>query len=139
MSYKKKIYSTIAFSVFIILLSLALGSPEILGLCEKDDIGCLHKYIDRYNPIFVPLFVFSVPIFIISFLLLFLREQVFYAWKKFAVIYVPISIILIFTASPSGDLLFPSLKEMFIFALPVTFLITSLAIITVKSLKLRKK
>lgn len=139
MNYKKKSSAIIIVSMSIILLSLTLGSPEIVGLCEKNDIECLHGYIDRYNYVFAPLFVFSVPLLFISSLLFFLREKTFNAWAKFAIIYVPISIILIWISSPRGDLLFSSLREIFIFSFPIIFFIISLIVITIKSFKSHRK
>src|SRR3989344_8844999 len=52
--------------------------------------------------VLVPAF-FSIILFTISLILFFLREEVFHAWKKFAIGYLPIAAIILFlTAGESG-------------------------------------
>ncbi|KKQ53560.1 MAG: hypothetical protein US70_C0002G0048 [Parcubacteria group bacterium GW2011_GWD2_38_11] len=138
MNYKKKNYWILIGSTTVSILSLVLGSPDIFGLCVKNDINCLHKYIDISNTVILPFFVFAVPIFIISFIIVFLREQIFNAWSKFAIIFIPISIVSIFFLPSMGDMFFPSIKELAIFLLPVIFLISSLGIIFWESRKAKK-
>lgn len=138
MNYKKKIYWTLVTSLFLAILSLILGSPDNFGLCSKNDIVCLHGYIDQYNSFIVPVFIFSIPTFFIAFLSLFLIEQVFNAWFKFAIIFVPVSIMLIAILPSMGDMFFPSIKEVAIFSLPVIYLIVSLGLIILQAKKLKK-
>ena len=91
----------------------------------------------------VPFFFFSGAIVIISFILLFLKEQIFNTWKKFALVYMAISAIWIFFAPEycgggwagfGGCVFDKEITAMFTAGL---FLFTSLLIIAIKSWKLR--
>ena len=99
-------------------------------------IGHAYSLDEKFG---APLIFFSVLSIFSIIALFFLKEQVFVVWKKFAVIYIPISIVIIAISPSQGDMFFPSMQEMLIFALPAIFLVASLAIIITKSLKLRGK
>ena len=89
------------------------------------------------------LFWFSIPLLIVLILLLFFRESVFQSWKKFALIYIPISIILVFLAPEYADSGFGGVryaldKERATWLLGGIFLITSIFIIIRKHFKTKE-
>lgn len=139
MNHKKKIYRLLFVATTLTFIGFVLAMPEKFGLCEKNDTKCIHGYINNFDMIVTVLVIFSIPVFIISCSLLFVKEQVFNKWFKFAIIYVPISIVLIAIASPTGDMFFPSLRETLTFLLPIVFFIASLFIIIFEHIKLRRK
>ena len=158
MNYKKKIIHLIAVAFLCIGIGYALinlvgfefdacgiGYRGEDGLSEKIELtpSCTgyRDFLESLdNKIGVPLVLFSIiSIFLLS-IQLFLREEIFRSWIRFATVFVPVSLIITIFSSPNdGDMFFPSTEEMSIFSLPTIFLITSILIITVKSLKLRKK
>lgn len=139
MNHKNKIYGILITSVIAISISLVLALPEKFGLCAKNDINCLHSYIDNFNEIIQVIFFLSIPVVIISFVLLFLREQVFNAWSKFAVIFLPVAVILIIITPTTKKTIIDFDKESVTLLLASIFLITSLLIIFIKSFKLRRE
>lgn len=151
MSYKRKItWILTAFSVVVIII-LVFGLPHVFGLCKKSDIKCIDNYSDylyKFNHLFPAptidvvqiVFFFSIPIILISIALLFLKERVIKTWLKFSIIFLPIVIALIIVMARGTYGTFISIDEKsasVFFA--VIFLITSLLIITIKSLKLRRE
>lgn len=139
MNYKRKVYAILIVSVVAILVSLVLALPEKFGLCAKNDISCLHDYIDNFNEIVQLVFIFSIPIAIISFILLFFQEQIFRVWSKFTIIFLPIAIItVIWMAQGTRGTLISIDEEIGSLFSATIFLITSLLIIAIKSFKLRK-
>lgn len=139
MNYKTKIYWILTVSVITSLISLILALPENFGLCSKNDIVCLHNYIDNFNEIIQVIFIFSIPIIIVSFILLFLREQVFNTWLKFSIIFLLIAIVLIAMAPTVNGTLIGFDKETTTLWLATIFMIVSLLIVVIKSLHLRRE
>lgn len=139
MNYKIKIYSMLIVSVIAALISLILALPENFGLCTKNDISCLHSYIDNFNEIIQVVLIFSIPIIIVSFVLLFFQEQVFRAWSKFTIIFLPIAVILIVITPSTTGSIDPIEREPLTLFLSVIFLIISIFIIAIKSFRLRSK
>lgn len=137
------------FSIEVMVI-LILSLPHIFGLCKKGNINCINNYNDylyKFNHLFPAptidivqiVFFFSVPIILISAILLFLKEQVIKTWLKFSIIFLPIVIALIIVMARGTYGTFISIDEKsasVFFA--VIFLITSLLIIAIKSFKLRK-
>jgi len=80
---------------------------------------------------------------LIFFILLFTKEAIFNAWKKFGVWYIPLAAVLIFLApSGSGGNFGYSMsidREGATIFLSAIFIIVSLIIIILKSIKLRKQ
>lgn len=88
--------------------------------------------------------IFLGTIFIVSLILLFVREETFRSWVKFAKWYIPIAALLILLAAGtfSGGSYGPSYDldaEGMSILTAALFLLISIAIIAVKSWKLRKK
>ena len=94
MGYKKQIFLLLAISVISFLIALVV-------LCESIPSGNCYG---RWGEAGQTLGVFSITIFLLSLILLFLREEVFRAWFKFARIYIPLTLVFIFLSalSPGG-------------------------------------
>lgn len=135
MNYKSK-NVIICVCSFIISLIIWLGCVVIFNdYCYEN----INDTITGFLMLFAPI-VFSS-----SFLLLFLREEIFRSWQKFAIIWVPISILLIARAPAQRDCFFGGPfcygldREGMIWFTAGIFFIVSLIIIAVKSWKLRGK
>ncbi len=93
--------------LFVVALLLSgvgyfLGDPEGLGLCRINDVTCGNFYATSLG---APMFFFSLALLITSLALLFVGEEVYRAWRRFAYFAVPISVFLLaiaHTSSPSG-------------------------------------
>ncbi len=90
-----------------------------------------------------PNWLLTFSLSLIFFILLFTKEAVFNAWKKFGIWYIPLAAILIFLApSDSGGSFGFSMgidREGATMFLSAIFLIASLIIIILKSIKARKQ
>jgi hypothetical protein len=91
------------------------------------------------------IFLVSIPIFVISIITYFMKEQIISAWLKFAYWWVPLTMFLVFLASfASGPSYFPNLlsNRLVSFLMYCLFFIISLIIIIVQVIKvyfLKKK
>lgn len=137
MGYRKKVFYITGVSICGFLAGILLANLREAGICGtpfcRDIIG---------DMIGVPVGFFSMILFTLSFILLFTREAVFYSWKKFAIVYLPIAAILLFlTAGESGGGIgFAAIDgEIISWWLAGLFLSISLLIIGSKSWKLRGK
>lgn len=145
---KKSILQTIVLlSPIAFIFAFTPFFPENYGLCKKAlDYDCYDRYEDQYgNTGIVVIFLSSILLLVSSLWLAKLRyELIFNTWIRFAKWYLLVSSILILIAGISsgggnwglgsgyGDVL----GGIFLLAL---FLLISIAIIVVKSWKLRKK
>lgn len=139
MGYKTKIYWTLILSFIAALISLVLALPENFGLCAKNDINCLHSYIDSFNEIIQITFIFSIPIIILSFILLFHKERIFFIWSKFTIIFLPIVIILIMITPSNSGSISPFEREPVTLFLAIVFFVVSIFIIATKSSNIRRE
>lgn len=157
MNYKRKIFFLIVIAVFFAIIGYGLTSfiKFEFNTCGSgfNDTGNLsgkinlapscagyRGYLDSLdNNLGVPLALFSVVSVFILFILLFLHEQVFHAWSKFAVIFLPVAIILIAVTPEYRDVFFSFDEEAYTLFFVAVFLVASLIIIAIKSLKLRKE
>jgi uncharacterized membrane protein YhdT len=143
MNYKKQILSILGVSVFVGggVWCFESNFSAMIQFFEKLQFGDF--YLKVATLIFGSLFFFSIAIFLVSITLFFIKEVVYLAWRKFAIWYVPISIIYISTASSRSQGSFgyslPSDQEFAIYALPFLFIVISLILIIYKSIKLRGK
>ena len=133
--YRKQILALVAIS----LLSVILG---ILFLCQPDaDLVCYGIHDD----LSLTVWLLSAVFFITLIPLYFTKEAVYKAWRKFAIVYLPIAMILIAigdTSGRGGGLGGPSMdmdREMTTFFFSGLFLFISFILILYKSLKLRGK
>ena len=140
MSHKKKIYAILTVSAVAFFVSLILALPENFGLCSKADAICIDGYIYSYDGLATLLLMFSVPIFIISVAGLFLKEQILSAWFKFAIIFVPIAVILsIWMKAVTRGTLISVDEKTSTPVLASIFFIISFILIIFKSIQLHKE
>ncbi len=110
-------------------VSIVLTRPEIFNLCSKDDALCINDYIMNFNDFAEIVGIFSITLFVIFVILLFFQEVVFNLWKKFAMVYIPIAMLIVFFSSNQSGVVPLSPKEFFIYLLPLSFFITSIIIV----------
>ena len=139
MSYKKQIYLIIFFSLLI------AGTTIIECKDSTDRCWNIIQYVgpDLEEGIVLSLVFFPAPIFLLSIIFLFLREEVFRSWFKFARIYIPLALIFIFLSawSPGGGSWGVSNNfdgEAATWFFSGLFLLISLILIFYKSRKLKK-
>ncbi len=156
MSQRKEI--TILAVVSVVLISLAFFTnseyPLEFGLCKSvipgqsysDGRVSLSSIPDNYcgdlqDSIVFPFLVSGIVVFVVSFFLLFVREQVYLSWRKFAIWAVPIGALILIVAPTDRGGGFPSgldiTKETASWGVAILFLVISLVIIVQKTIKLR--
>lgn len=92
MEPKKVISRTFLLSIVFLLVGLFFAFPQNLGLCAANDWVCISSFSGNIGE---PLTFFML-LFIPSVILVYVfRNIVYQAWKKFALIYLPLSAILI--------------------------------------------
>ncbi|MDH4330107.1 MAG: hypothetical protein OEV93_00970 [Candidatus Moranbacteria bacterium] len=129
MSYKKKIRNVVVACLIAIVASLILALPENFGLCSKNDDGCIYWYIDTFDNLVQFIFYFALAIIFSLTGAYFTGEKAFNAWKKFAMIYLSIAIILVLI-SPTTNMNFVGFdKELTTMWLAGIFFVVSLGII----------
>ena len=83
----------------------------------------------------LPIFFFTAALSIIYFVLLFSSVSSYHAWKKFAIIYIPIAAMLILLSSSTSGGIDPIDREIVTWWTAGLFLVISLGIIIYKKLK----
>lgn len=135
----RKIQIALAAIAFIFFaVGFYLADPVQAGLCSEAQLMCLILIGDNVGQ---PMMTFSLALFVISMILIFTREVIFYIWLKFfASWFVPLSVFLIaMMPVDGGSSFFPGPdKESTTWTLGIIFLIISLVIIIVKLTRLRK-
>ncbi len=147
---KNKIIFTTALSVFLILL-ISILAIDKLNFCSTNHLyenanALFSIFCSQFvgEGILLPIWIFSGVVAVISFILLFLKKQIFTAWKKFAIYFIAISAIWIIIAPEGcgggfggfGGCVFD--KETTAMFTAGLFFIISLFIIAIKSWRLRK-
>jgi hypothetical protein len=122
-----------AVSMTGIAIGLVLLNPEKFGICSdvyfaNGYTGCLDELKNEIGGIIE---IFSIALFIVFLPLSFFSDKVFNAWFKFARVYLPVSLFLVFISSPydTGALGTPSGGAWLMFFSLVIFVITSIAIV----------
>ena len=132
---KVAFFSSLIGTVLFLLIASTRGVPLF---CEEYSRSCM-KQFDTLSLFF---FIF-LPTLIISLITYFLREEVFRAWLKFAYVWIPVSMVLIYLAggSSGGGFGIPNVldQEFVSLILASLFVLLSLVIIIVKSILLRGK
>jgi hypothetical protein len=142
MNYKKHILIGIILTLIgVVYASQSIDTLLKLKLCKYIyyDAGGYIATCFAYtiSQILGPL---SLSFFIILFPLYFLREEVYLAWRKFALWYLPIAAILLFIARPSGGGMSLGFdRESLTFHFSAYFALISILIMFIKSIKLRGK
>ena len=135
MNYKKVIQILLLVSFTSLLSGVILGLSEKIGICSVSDWKC----IDKVSAIAEPLFIISISFAAILVLLFFIPEKFFRAWQRFAIVYLPLSILLIILApSLSRDPLLNIDKEYVTWATSISFFIISLGIILFQAIKYKQ-
>ena len=143
MRIKKQKGLALLFDVVLIIISIILFEiDDILPICTDHLWGCWWIR----DSIVQPIGLLSLTLFSVLLVLLFLKDQIFLVWKKFAVLYLPIALGLVIlssfadTGSGFGIGLFgypdPEIAAWWASGI---FFIWSLVIIIKESLKLRGK
>jgi hypothetical protein len=138
MDYKKKIIWGIVMSVLGFFTSVVLAKPELFSLCEKGDKKCIYFFIDYFDNVAQFVGLFSVIFLLLFFIFLFIKEDIFNIWKKFAKIFLPIAVLLVIVTPTHYGGLVGIDKELVTWWSASLFLISSIGIIMWKSIQLRK-
>ncbi|MDX9925610.1 MAG: hypothetical protein RBS48_12675 [Ignavibacteriaceae bacterium] len=133
MDYRKKKYLGIMISMLGILIGYYFSSPINHDICRKT---LCTKIVG--GDVGIPLFLFSSALLFIFLMFLFVKEDVFNIWKKFAKIFLPVAMLLVvITPTHYGGLVGID-KEIATWWLAGLFLFISIGIIVWKSIHLRK-
>ena len=134
MGYKRVLKSSAIVSILVFILSILICDFGLgRQICRPNVNEDLANFLT----------LFSFPIFLLSLILHFTREQVFRSWLKFARIFLPIAIALI-VLTPSGSGGFSAGfggpdRETVTEELAALFSLISLVLIVYKSIKLRSR
>ena len=123
--------SILPLSILLVLLSFFFMNLGNLGDCQSS--FCLRVP----STIGEPLFFISAPLIIIGFILLFVSENVYKSWKKFAMVFVPIEVIIIFSVPTRANMFDPD-REMVALWLSSLFLLLSIVIILLKHFRSKR-
>lgn len=123
-------------SIIIFAVSVFLGNAPVFGLCSNNSLACIEMFSESLAQ---PLFLGSMSLVVTSFILLFLKPEIFKTWSKFAIFAIPILAVFIITTPVqcSAALGMCLDKELASWFSSILFLIISLIIIIYKSIKLR--
>ncbi len=132
---KKIISTSLALSILGLIAGYILTSSVVFGLCNSEAYVCR----DLLNNIGDPLF-YGMGALAVVFLFLLFVPRAASAWKKFAIWFVPLAILLfIFYPEPgSGDLFSPYPEQIFQWT-SFFYVIVSLIIIIYKGIKGRHR
>ena len=136
MNSKKKPVLLLVITILLILVGYYLTSPESFGLCSANELGyCTTPYNRSLGQPLVLGLSSLVPVLLI---LMFLRQEAFTAWKKFAIWAIPAGAILIALTpvqSGGGGIGLPSIdREIATWIVSIVFLVVSFVIILRKQL-----
>ena len=132
---KQRIIAIVLFvlSLLGILIGQIISQPNWIGICVDGDYTCISKF-----PVFElghPLF-FGIPyLALVSFFLLFLRKEIFSAWGKYAIWYLPLAIIILAIAPPLTSGFGPDRTQLAII-LGQLYVIISILVIAYKYIRL---
>lgn len=93
MSYKKILIILLLLSIILLVSGYIIVFPENYGVCVKGDYACIYP---NANVIGEPLFFGLIPLIPILIILQFFRREVVVAWAKFAVVLMPVIILMIY-------------------------------------------
>ncbi len=127
----------IIFSILGFLLGSFLTNIYELGFCTT---GFCRDFVEDVIGIFISFF--SIAIFPISIIFIFLRKEIFSSWLKFAKIYIPVSMLLTILSGEGtggGGIGLDFDYEITVWFTAGLFFVVSLIFITYKSFKLRGK
>src|SRR3989338_1856108 len=105
MKYKKFIWIGIIFIALFFTLTILVSNDSNLvklGLCDYAESTCTYYF---HEGVTVPIVLGLTSLFLTMILMLFVREETFKSWRKFAYFAIPISIIFLWlapTTTPGG-------------------------------------
>jgi len=129
MDYKSKLKKLSYFSVVIFVVAIILVNSHVVGLCD-----CTDLLGETFG---MPLFFFSIIIFIFSLILRKLPEYVFRSWWRFTKYYFIPTVILIVIFPVTADSMIGPDREIMTWAMAILFLIISVILILYKSFRKR--
>ena len=123
--------------VLTVMGFLTTGLTMLKFWCGEGNYVCWDKF-----DFFGNLTLIFLPVFILSLITFWMREEVFRAWLRFAYWWIPLTILLVLmTKDRSGGFGIPDIvtRESISMIFSTLFLLISLILITYKSFSLRKK
>jgi len=121
-------------SILLILGLVTIFSRQI-GLCPSYSYSVCAYFFDSFFMVLLP----TIPLFIFSLVTYLMKESVFQAWWRFARVWIPASMLAILVSpSNSHNWMFPIEKGTVAFFSSIFFVIISIILITIWSLKERK-
>ncbi len=134
MGYKKKTGLLILLVFTVLLIGFVFMNTEKFGICPPESSICQYEYSGKIGE---PTVLLSLSLFLPLLLLIFTKELVFNSWKKFALIFIPITILWIYFAPSSCGGYIPMCitKEIASMFSAGLFLIISLLIIITQSIR----
>lgn len=125
MSHRKKVLILSLLSLFGFSISVVLTSPYGGGLCSETRY-CFEPFDEIIGE---PLGFFSIVVFFFSIIFLFVHEQKFTSWLRFAKYYLPIAAVLIFLFPAVDSSILGFDREFMTWVLSGVFFIVSLGVI----------
>ena len=139
MNYRKKLIVFVLLSVALIGLGYVLIHSESFGICDTNNmVDCIFFLGFNFGE---PLYFGLIPLIPILLFLLFFPKEVFTFWAKFAVVLIPI-IILIIVSTPvecNAPLHLCFDKKSITRTLSEGFSILSFLLVVIKAILLKKK
>ena len=136
MNHRKILGILLGLSILGIVVGFFIVYPEYFGICGVDQ-NCIDSKFLIFN-VAHPLVIGLIPLVPILVIMLFLSREVFETWKKFAIVLIPISVILI-TITPvycDAPLNLCLDKKLITWLTSIGFSILSLIIIIYKSVRI---
>ncbi len=133
-SYKRKVYLILFIAPIVFTLTLLTCYSRFGDICSGS--GNINEAVALSSLLFPPVF------FLLSFIFLFTREEIFHSWLHFAKWYLPLAGIAIFLSLRShGGWGFPNIfaTELVTMWAAGLFFIISLIIIIYKTISIRRK
>ena len=132
MNHKKKLILLIVLSLIVIFGGYVLSYPEKFNICGQEQWSCISFFSFQIGE---PLFIGGLSLLLTFILLLFFSQEIFNVWKKFAVWYIPIAIILLAITPTSDSAFLAPDREIITWFTSIAFLVVSLIIIRYKQLQ----
>ena len=130
MNHRKILGILLGLSLLGIVVGLIFLYPEKIGVCSPNDRECIYP---RAFSIGEPLTFGFIPFIPLLIILFFFYKEIFKTWGKFALVIIPLSIIVIISTPVSCHSILCFNKELMAWSLSILFLILSLIIIIYKS------
>lgn len=114
---------------------LILNQIGTYRLCGSNEYGLCMDNLSNVMLVFYPI----IPLFIISLIVYFLRDEIFRAWIRFVYLWIPLSMFAILVAPEYGNAFLPIEKGTVAGFFSLLFIIVSIIIITIKHFLLKRR